>query len=95
MLFLPLLPTPFYGANYGSRLQQFDFAMNGIFSMNMVVSFLIAFILDNTVPGSKQEQGVYKWSTPEDLAADASSQANYRLPNKVACACCWAKCLGV
>lgn len=77
------------------RLQQFDFAMNGIFSMNMVVSFLIAFILDNTVPGSKQERGVYKWSTPDDLATHASSQANYRLPDGVARACCWAKCLGV
>lgn len=74
---------------------QLDFAMNGLLSMNMVVSFLIAFVLDNTVPGSKQERGIYRWSTSEDLASDASSQASYRLPSRVASVCCWAKCLGV
>ncbi|CAO2827899.1 unnamed protein product [Amaranthus hypochondriacus] len=97
-LILPSYLIPYATASDGpvhTGNKQFDFAMNGIFSMNMVVSFLIAFILDNTVPGSKQERGVYKWSTPDDLATHASSQANYRLPDGVARACCWAKCLGV
>lgn len=87
-IFIKLIPSFSY-------LYQFDFAINGLLSMNMVVSFLIAFVLDNTVPGSKQERGVYKWSTSEDLATDASSQASYKLPSRVANACCWAKCLGL
>ncbi|KAH9626251.1 hypothetical protein KSS87_001422 [Heliosperma pusillum] len=74
---------------------QLDFAINGLLSMNMVVTFLLALVLDNTVPGSKQERGVYKWSSPEDLSSDEASQAAYRLPRGVARACCWARCLGV
>lgn len=97
-LILPSYLIPYAAASNGpihTGNKQFDFAMNGLFSMNMVVSFLIAFVLDNTVSGSKQERGVYKWSTSDDLATDASSQASYRLPNGVASACCRAKCLGV
>lgn len=64
-------------------------------SMNMVVTLLVAFLLDNTVPGSKQERGVYTWSRAEDVAADASLQSEYLLPKKLAWCCCWLKCLGV
>ncbi|MCH83187.1 nucleobase-ascorbate transporter 11-like, partial [Trifolium medium] len=37
--------------------------------MNMVVILLVAFLLDNTIPGSKEERGVYIWSRAEDVAA--------------------------
>ncbi|XP_010680358.1 nucleobase-ascorbate transporter 11 isoform X2 [Beta vulgaris subsp. vulgaris] len=97
-LILPSYLIPYAAASNGpihTGNHQLDFAMNGLLSMNMVVSFLIAFVLDNTVPGSKQERGIYRWSTSEDLASDASSQASYRLPSRVASVCCWAKCLGV
>uniref|UniRef100_A0A803KXB1 Nucleobase-ascorbate transporter 11 n=1 Tax=Chenopodium quinoa TaxID=63459 RepID=A0A803KXB1_CHEQI len=97
-LILPSYLIPYAAASNGpihTGNKQFDFAMNALLSMNMVVSFLIAFVLDNTVPGTKQERGVYKWSTSEDLATDASSQASYKFPSGVSRACCWAKCLGV
>lgn len=73
-------------------LFQLDFAMNGLLSLNMVVTLLIAFVLDNTVPGSRQERGVYIWSNAEDLATDPSALSDYELPGKV---CRWAKCFGV
>ncbi|KAL9229597.1 hypothetical protein vseg_005047 [Gypsophila vaccaria] len=97
-LILPGYLIPYAAASSGpvrSANSQLDFAINGLLSMNMVVTFLIAIVLDNTVPGSRQERGVYKWSTSEDLATDEASQAAYRLPNGVARACCWARCLGV
>ncbi|XP_021728193.1 nucleobase-ascorbate transporter 11-like [Chenopodium quinoa] len=97
-LILPSYLIPYAAASNGpihTGNKQFDFAMNALLSMNMVVSFFIAFVLDNTVPGTKQERGVYKWSTSEELATDASSQASYKLPSGVSRACCWAKCLGV
>ena len=74
---------------------QLDFAINGLMSLNMVVTLLVAFILDNTVPGSAQERGVYVWSRAEEIAADPSLASAYSLPRKVARIFCWAKCLGV
>lgn len=38
---------------------QVNYVMNTLLSMNMVIAFLMAVVLDNTVPGSKQERGVY------------------------------------
>ncbi|GLU18202.1 hypothetical protein SLE2022_345150 [Rubroshorea leprosula] len=74
--------------------QQLDFAINALMSLNMVVTLLIAFVLDNTVPGNRQERGVYIWSRAEDMAADPSLQAEYSLPRKVSLCFCRARCLG-
>ena len=72
-----------------------DFAINALMSLNMVVTLLVAFLLDNTVPGSQEERGVYEWSRAEDIATDPSQQSEYSLPKKVARCCCRFKCLGV
>lgn len=74
---------------------QLDFALNAVMSLNMVVTLLVAFILDNTVPGHRQERGVYIWSRGEEIRSDPSLVADYSLPRKVAKCFCWAKCLGV
>lgn len=75
---------------------QLDFAMNAVLSLNMVVTFLLAFVLDNTVPGSKEERGVYVWTRVEDMEMDPEMQADYSLPRKFAqicgCRCCWSRC---
>ncbi|KAF5747321.1 putative purine permease [Tripterygium wilfordii] len=63
--------------------KQLDFAINGLLSLNMVVALLVAFVLDNTVPGSRQERGVYIWSHAEDMATDPSLHEDYSLPAKV------------
>ncbi|XP_074294485.1 nucleobase-ascorbate transporter 11 [Silene latifolia] len=97
-LILPGYLIPYAAASSGpvhSSNAQLNFAINGLLSMNMVVTFFLALVLDNTVPGSKEERGVYKWSSPEDLSTDETSQAAYKLPRGVARACCWARCLGV
>ncbi|KAM7274446.1 hypothetical protein ACFE04_016312 [Oxalis oulophora] len=85
-LILPSYFLPFSAASDGpvhTGNKQLDFAINAIMSLNMVVTFLVAFVLDNTVPGSRQERGVYEWSRPEDLAANPSLHADYSLPRKL------------
>ncbi|OMO72957.1 Xanthine/uracil/vitamin C permease [Corchorus olitorius] len=73
--------------------KQFDFAINALMSMSMVVTLLVAFVLDNTVPGSREERGVYIWSRAEDVAVDPSLQSDYSLPGKCASLCCCSRCL--
>ncbi|ESQ53275.1 hypothetical protein EUTSA_v10024538mg [Eutrema salsugineum] len=94
-LILPSYYLPFGAASSGpfqTGIEQLDFAMNAVLSLNMVVTFLLAFVLDNTVPGSKEERGVYVWSRAEDMEMDPEMQADYSLPRKVAqffgCRCC-------
>ncbi|KAJ6915803.1 hypothetical protein NC652_018456 [Populus alba x Populus x berolinensis] len=69
-LILPSYFVPYAAASNGpvqTSSKQFDFAMNALMSLNMVVTLLVAFVLDNTVPGSRQERGVYIWSRAEDM----------------------------
>ncbi|KAL9327385.1 hypothetical protein ACSQ67_008030 [Phaseolus vulgaris] len=90
--------VPYGAASSGpfhSGIKQLDFAINGLMSLNMVVTLLVAFILDNTVPGSQQERGVYIWSRPEDIATHPSLLSAYSLPKKIARCFGWAKCLGI
>lgn len=62
------LPTSFQPYNVGAQgpfntsSKNANFALNTIFSLHMVIAFLVAFVLDNTVPGSRQERGLYVWS---------------------------------
>ncbi|KAI3775735.1 hypothetical protein L1987_45487 [Smallanthus sonchifolius] len=95
-LILPGYFIPYSAASDGpihSGNKQFDFIMNALLSMNMVVTLLVAIVLDNTVPGSQKERGVYRWSTSEDLSSDPSSLDDYKLPSKVSRVFKWAKCL--
>nr|XP_008368018.2 nucleobase-ascorbate transporter 11 isoform X2 [Malus domestica] len=85
-LILPSYFVPYAAASNGpvhTNIKQLDFAMNGLMSLNMVVTFLVAFVLENTVPGSRQERGVYLWSRPEDISTDPSSLEDYSLPRKL------------
>ncbi|KVI08651.1 Xanthine/uracil/vitamin C permease [Cynara cardunculus var. scolymus] len=96
-LILPGYFIPYSAASDGpihSGNKQFDFTMNALLSMNMVVTLLVAIVLDNTVPGSRQERGVYLWSTSEDLSTDPSSLDDYSLPTKCSRVFSCAKCLG-
>lgn len=97
-LILPNYLIPYSVASDGpfhTGSKELGFAINGLLSLNVVVTFLIAFLLDNTAPGSRQERGVYIWSNAEDLAADPSALADYNLPGKVSRCFPCAKCLGV
>ncbi|XP_071706645.1 nucleobase-ascorbate transporter 11 [Rutidosis leptorrhynchoides] len=93
---LPAYFIPYSAASDGpihSGNKEFDYIMNALLSMNMVVTLLVAIVLDNTVPGGHQERGVYLWSNPEDLSVDPSSLDDYSLPKKVTRVFRWAKCL--
>ncbi|KAL6012612.1 hypothetical protein ACLOJK_003101 [Asimina triloba] len=57
----------------------FNYAINGLLSMNMVVALLVAFVLDNTVPGSKQVRGVYIWSNANDI----EDLRDYAIPKRI------------
>ncbi|KAF7129239.1 hypothetical protein RHSIM_Rhsim10G0173300 [Rhododendron simsii] len=95
-LILPSYLIPYAAASSGpvyTGSRQFDFAINGLLSLNMVVTLLVALVLDNTVPGSRQERGVYIWSSAEDITMDPSSLSDYSLPKKVARFFGCAKCL--
>ncbi|GAB2278744.1 hypothetical protein Dimus_013420 [Dionaea muscipula] len=97
-LILPGYLVPYSAASSGpvrTGMKELDFALNGLLSINMVVTFFIAFLLDNTVPGSRQERGVYMWSSSEELSSDLASQENYAVPARLAGVFCWAKCLGL
>ena len=59
---------------------QLNFILNTLLSMNMVIAFIVAFVLDNTVPGSKQERGVYVWLNPKGARDEPAVAMDYGLP---------------
>lgn len=59
---------------------QANFALNTIFSLHMVVAFLVAFILDNTVPGNRLERGIYVWSKGRTARNEPAVVKDYGLP---------------
>ncbi|PNY08064.1 nucleobase-ascorbate transporter 11-like protein [Trifolium pratense] len=97
-LVLPSYLVPYAAASSGpfhSGIKQLDFAINALMSLNMVVTLLVAFILENTVPRSSQERAAYIWTQPQDIAMDPTLTSAYSLPKKVARCFCWARWLGV
>ncbi|XP_047318485.1 nucleobase-ascorbate transporter 11 [Impatiens glandulifera] len=86
-----------------------DFALNGILSMNMVVTLMVALVLDNTVPGTREERGVYSRGSAADYEYDDDHHCDqeedssrrrrdqlelyYGLPGIIAPWFRWAKCL--
>ncbi|GJN07402.1 hypothetical protein PR202_ga25231 [Eleusine coracana subsp. coracana] len=95
---LPSYLLPYAGASTGpvrTGSSGLNYAVNALMSINVVVALLVALILDNTVPGSKQERGVYIWSDPTSLDLDPATLEPYRLPEKISCWFRWAKCVGI
>ncbi|XP_031401604.1 nucleobase-ascorbate transporter 12 [Punica granatum] len=78
--------TPYRGLNY---------VMNTLLSLHMVIAFLVAFMLDNTVPGSKQERGVYVWSEHEVARREPAVAKDYELPFRVSKFFRWVKWVGL
>ncbi|KAF3793991.1 Nucleobase-ascorbate transporter 11 [Nymphaea thermarum] len=96
-LILPSYMSPYVALSDGpihTGNKDFDFAVNGLLSLHMVVAFLVAFILDNTVPGSKQERGVYIWARASEVANDPNFVSEYALSSKIARCFRWVKWVG-
>ncbi|KAK8945609.1 Nucleobase-ascorbate transporter 11 [Platanthera guangdongensis] len=97
VLVLPSYLVPYAAASEGpinTGSEGLNYALNSLLSLNMVVALLVAFILDNTVPGSRRERGAYIWSSSGISETDPSSLAPYLLPEKVGCLFRWAKWVG-
>ncbi|KAH7424291.1 hypothetical protein KP509_11G001400 [Ceratopteris richardii] len=98
MITLPNYFNPYTVAAHGpirTNFEGLDFFLNTMLSMSMAIAFLIAFVLDNTVPGSRQERGTYIWSKGATVRNDIAASKDYFLPKSVARFFSWAKWVGV
>ncbi|KAL4388988.1 hypothetical protein AHAS_Ahas03G0000100 [Arachis hypogaea] len=89
---------PYVVASHGpiqSKNGGLNYVLNTLFSLHMVIAFLVAFILDNTVPGSKQERGVYVWSEAEVARREPAVASDYELPLRVGRIFRWVKWVGL
>ncbi|ONM26021.1 Nucleobase-ascorbate transporter 12, partial [Zea mays] len=60
-----------------------NYVLNTILSFNMAIAFLVALVLDNTVPGGRQERGLYVWSEAEATMRESTFMKDYELPFKI------------
>ncbi|KAF7120366.1 hypothetical protein RHSIM_Rhsim13G0105300 [Rhododendron simsii] len=91
---VPSYFQPYAVASHGpfhTKYGGLNYVMNTLLSLNMVVAFLIAVILDNTVPGTRQERGVYVWSEPEAARREPAVAKDYELPFRVGRLFRWVK----
>ncbi|XP_058197768.1 nucleobase-ascorbate transporter 12 [Rhododendron vialii] len=95
---VPSYFQPYAVASHGpfrTKYGGLNYVMNTLLSLNMVVAFLIAVILDNTVPGTRQERGVYVWSEPEAARREPAVAKDYELPFRVGRLFRWVKWVGL
>ncbi|KAK7261246.1 hypothetical protein RIF29_27553 [Crotalaria pallida] len=96
-LSVPSYFQPYIVASHGpfhSKFGGLNYVLNMLFSLNTVIAFLVSVILDNTVPGSKQERGVYVWSEPEVTKTEPAVAKDYELPLRVGRIFRWVKWVG-
>ncbi|XP_044506309.1 nucleobase-ascorbate transporter 12-like isoform X2 [Mangifera indica] len=97
-LSVPSYFQPYIVASHGPIRTKYggvNYVMNTLLSLNMVIAFLFAVILDNTVPGSRQERGVYEWSEAEAARREPAVTKDYELPYRIGRAFRWVKWVGL
>ncbi|GAB4824754.1 Nucleobase-ascorbate transporter 12 [Ancistrocladus abbreviatus] len=97
-LSVPSYFQPYIVASHGpirSKYGGLNYVLNTLLSFHMVIAFLVALVLDNTVPGSRQERGVYVWSEPEAARREPAVTKDYGLPFRVGRAFRWVKWVGL
>ncbi|CAH9093834.1 unnamed protein product [Cuscuta epithymum] len=97
-LSVPSYFQPYIVASHGpihTKYGGLNYILNTLFSLHMVIAFLVAFILDNTVPGSSQERGVYTWSESEAASREPAVTKDYELPFRVRKLFRWVKWVGL
>ncbi|XAR60096.1 hypothetical protein NMG60_11033344 [Bertholletia excelsa] len=97
-LSVPSYLQPYIVASHGpfrTKNGGLNYIMNTLLSLNMVIAFLIALILDNTVPGSRQERGAYVWSESEAARREPAVAKDYGLPFRVGRVFRWVKWVGL
>ncbi|XP_077230264.1 nucleobase-ascorbate transporter 12-like [Tasmannia lanceolata] len=94
---VPSYFQPYIVASHGpihTNYAGLNYVLNTLLSFHMVIAFLVAVILDNTVPGSRQERGVYVWSNPEAARREPAVAKDYGLPFRVGRVFRWVKWVG-
>ncbi|KAK7341954.1 hypothetical protein VNO80_24895 [Phaseolus coccineus] len=97
-LSVPNYFQPYIVASHGpfhSKYGGLNYVLNTLFSLHMVIAFLVAVILDNTVPGSKLERGVYVWSEAEVARREPAVANDYELPLRIGRIFRWVKWVGL
>lgn len=97
-LSVPSYFQPYSVASHGpfrSKYGGVNYVMNTLLSLHVVVAFLFAVVLDNTVPGSRQERGVYEWSETEAARREPAIAKDYELPFRVGRVFRWVKWVGL
>ncbi|KAK3005876.1 hypothetical protein RJ639_016653 [Escallonia herrerae] len=97
-LSVPSYFQPYIVASHGpfhTTYGGLNYVMNTLLSLHMVIAFLVAVVLDNTVPGSQQERGVYVWSEPEAARREPTVAKDYELPFRVGRVFRWVKWVGL
>ncbi|XVF46857.1 hypothetical protein PTKIN_Ptkin03bG0061900 [Pterospermum kingtungense] len=97
-LSVPSYFQPYIVASHGpfrSKYGGVNYIMNTLLSLHMVIAFLVAVILDNTVPGSRQERGVYVWSESDAARREPAVVKDYELPFRVGRIFRWVKWVGL
>lgn len=95
---VPIYFQPYVVASHGpvhTKSGGLNYILNTLLSLNMVIAFLVAVILDNTVPGSRQERGVYVWSESDAAKTEPAVAKDYELPFRVGKVFRWVKWVGV
>ncbi|XP_076887225.1 nucleobase-ascorbate transporter 12-like [Bidens hawaiensis] len=95
---VPTYFQPYIVASHGpfrSHYGGLNYVMNTLLSLHMVIAFLVAVVLDNTVPGSKQERGVYVWSEPDAARREPAVVKDYGLPFRVGKLFRWVRWVGL
>ncbi|KAJ9554741.1 hypothetical protein OSB04_009355 [Centaurea solstitialis] len=95
---VPSYFQPYIVTSHGpfrSHYKGLNYVMNTLFSLHMVIAFLVAVVLDNTVPGSRQERGVYVWSEQEAARREAGVVKDYGLPFRVGKVFRWVRWVGL
>ncbi|KAL8057787.1 hypothetical protein ABFX02_04G206200 [Erythranthe guttata] len=94
---VPSYYQPYAVASHGpiqTKSDGLNYVLNTLLSLNMVIAFLVAVVLDNTVPGSRQERGVYTWSEAEAARREPAVSKDYELPFRVGKIFRWVKWVG-
>eukprot|EP00249_Psilotum_nudum_P023423 c28866_g3_i1 orf=746-2956(-) len=95
---VPSYFQPYTVAAHGpvrTGIEGLDFFLNTVLSLHMVIAFLVAFILDNTVPGSRQERGTYIWSKAVTARNEPAVVKDYSLPYSLSRFFVWARWVGL
>ncbi|KAJ7555641.1 hypothetical protein O6H91_05G048000 [Diphasiastrum complanatum] len=91
------LSQPYTVAAHGpirTSIKGVNFVLNSALSMHMAIAFIVAFILDNSVPGSRRERGVYVWSRYKAIQNEPAVIKDYSLPFGMWKLFSWAKWVG-